>query len=228
MRGEVLVVEDEANIRSFIVLNLQMNDFNVKEAGSGEEAIEVCEGCTPGIAVLDIMLPGMDGYELCKILREKFPKIIIIMLTAKAQDADKIAGLDIGADDYMIKPFNPIELVSRINAIQRRIKRYEDDITDKNTMKFKDLTLNLVSQKFFKGDREILLTQKEYAIIKLFIENPDKAFSRNELLDNVWGKNYFGDYKTVDVHIRRLREKIENNPSNPGYIKTIWGYGYRL
>lgn len=228
MAGEVLIVEDEANIRSFIVVNLNMSKFNVKEAASGEEALKICEEYTPNVAVLDIMLPGMDGYELCKILRKRFPDIAIIMLTAKSQDMDKITGLDLGADDYMVKPFNPMELVSRINAILRRIKRNHDDKKDNNIIKFKDLTLYLNSQQLFKGDKELFLTQKEYAIIKIFMENQEKAFSRDELLDEAWGKNYFGDYKTVDVNIRRIREKIKDNPSEPQYIKTIWGYGYRL
>ncbi len=228
MNKEVLVVEDESNIRSFILVNLSMSNFNVKEASSSEEALKICKDYVPDVAVLDIMLPGMDGYELCKILREKFPDIAIVMLTAKAQDMDKITGLDLGADDYMIKPFNPMELVSRIRAILRRINKNSDDKIHKDIIKHKNLNLNLSSQNLFKNHEEIALTQREYSLIKVFMENPDKAFNRDELLDMAWGQDYFGDYKTVDVHIRRLREKIEDDPSSPEFIKTIWGYGYRF
>lgn len=228
MNKKVLVVEDESNIRSFITVNLDITNFDVKEASSSEEALKICENYVPDVAVLDIILPGMDGYELCKILRDKFPNMAIIMLTAKAQDMDKIIGLDLGADDYMIKPFNPMELVSRIRAILRRINRYHDDKSRNDIIKYKTLTLNLSSQNLFKNDQEIPLTQREYCLIKVFMENQNKAFSRDELLNMAWGQDYLGDYKTVDVHVRRLREKIEDNPSNPEFIKTIWGYGYKF
>lgn len=228
MNKKTLVVEDEANIRGFITINLNINSFDVKEAGSSEEALKICEDYVPDVAILDIMLPGINGYKLCEILRGKFPDMAIIMLTAKAQDMDKIIGLDLGADDYMIKPFNPAELVSRIKAILRRINRYVDDKTQVNIIKCKNLELNLNSQNLFKNDNEVSLTHREYQLIKVFMENDDKAFSRDELLDMAWGQDFFGDYKTVDVHVRRLREKIEDDPSKPEFIKTIWGYGYKF
>lgn len=228
MSEKVLVVEDESHIKSFIVVNLNISNFDVKEASSGEEALKICESYTPDVAVLDIMLPGIDGYKLCEILREKFPDIAIIMLTAKSQDMDKIIGLNIGADDYMVKPFNPMELISRIRAILRRIKRSSENELSNNLIKCKNLVLDIKSQKLFKDSKEIPLTQREYSLIKVFIENVDKAFNRDELLNLAWGENFFGDYKTVDVHVRRLREKIEQDSSNPEFIKTIWGYGYRF
>lgn len=228
MNKKILVVEDEANIRGFITINLNINSFDVKEACSSEEALKICESYVPDMTILDIMLPGMDGYKLCKILREKFLDMGIIMLTAKAQDMDKIIGLDLGADDYMIKPFNPTELVSRIRAILRRINRYADDKANVDIIKCKNLELNLSSQNLFKSGQEVSLTHREYQLIKVFMENDNKAFSRDELLDMAWGQEFFGDYKTVDVHVRRLREKIEEDPSKPEFIKTIWGYGYKF
>ena len=227
MNEKVLIVEDEDNIRSFIVTNLTISNFHVEQAASAEEAVEICEHYMPEVAVLDIVLPGMDGYKLCKILRNRFPDIIIIMLTAKGQDADKIMGLDLGADDYMVKPFNPMELISRIKAILRRVNRGSDN-SEKSILKIKNIELNETSQKFYKDGTEIQLTQREFNLMKIFMENWDKALTRDELLDKVWGQDYFGDYKTVDVHIRRLREKVEDDPSNPQYIKTVRGYGYRF
>lgn len=228
MNEKVLVVEDESHIRSFIVINLNISNFDIKEASSGEEALKICENYTPEVAILDIMLPGVDGYKLCEILREKFPDIAIIMLTAKSQDMDKIIGLNIGADDYMIKPFNPMELISRIRAILRRIKKSPQNEISNSLIQCKNLILDINSQKLFKDDEEIPLTQREYSLIKAFMENIDKAFNRDELLNLAWGEDFFGDYKTVDVHVRRLREKIEQDSSKPEFIKTIWGYGYRL
>jgi DNA-binding response OmpR family regulator len=228
MNEKVLVVEDESHIKSFIVVNLNISNFDVKEASSGEEALKICESYTPDVAILDIMLPGIDGYKLCELLREKFPDIAIVMLTAKSQDMDKIIGLNIGADDYMVKPFNPMELISRIRAILRRIKRFSENEVPSSLIKCNNLTLDVNSQKLFKDNKEISLTQREYSLIKVFMENIDKAFNRDELLNLAWGENFFGDYKTVDVHVRRLREKIELDSSNPKFIKTIWGYGYRF
>ncbi|WP_411681679.1 response regulator transcription factor [Clostridium thailandense] len=228
MNEKVLVVEDEASIRSFTVINLSISNFDVKEASSGEEALKICENYTPEVAILDIMMPGMDGYKLCELLREKFPDIAIIMLTAKSQDMDKILGLNTGADDYMIKPFNPMELISRIRAILRRIKRSSENNMCSNLIQCKNLLLDINSQKFFKDSKELPLTQREYSLIKVFMKNIDKAFNRDELLNLAWGEDFLGDYKTVDVHVRRLREKIEEDSSNPEFIKTIWGYGYRF
>lgn len=228
MRDEeikILVCEDENSIRKFININLSINGFTVIEAESGEAALEMIDLYNPAIVVLDIMLPGMDGFEVCQRIRETRPDMIIIMLTARGQDMDKIMGLGLGADDYMVKPFNPLELVARIKAILRR-----SEIASKqsnNKIRFRGFEIDIKSQKFFKDNGEIDLTPTEFLIIKTFMNNPGKAFSRDELLNTIWGQNYFGDVKTVDVHIRRLREKIEDNPSSPSYIETVWGYGYR-
>lgn len=227
MNEKILVVEDEANIRSFIVVNLSISDFKVIEASSGEEALNVCEDESPDVAILDIMLPGMDGYELCQKLREKFENMAIIMLTAKGQDMDKIIGLDLGADDYMVKPFNPMELISRIRAILRRIKANLKESSE-DIISIKNLKLNKGSQKLYKDDVELNVTHREISLMTAFMENVDKAFTRDELLNLAWGEDFFGDYKTVDVHVRRLREKIEEDSSNPEFIKTVWGYGYRF
>lgn len=228
MREKVLVVEDEKNIRSFVSANLSVCDFQVIEAESGEEALEKCEEEEPNVAVLDIMLPGINGYTVCKKLRKKFPNIAIIILSAKGQDVDKIIGLDIGADDYIVKPFNPMELISRIKAILRRIKRIENTKKVPSVIKCADLKIDNNEQKFYVNNEEINFTNREFKLMYVFMVSPGKAFTRNELLDKGWGKDFFGDYKTVDVHIRRLREKIEENPSEPYYIETIRGYGYRL
>ena len=170
------------------------------------------------------MLPGIDGFEVCKTLREKISDIGIIMLTAKGQDMDRIMGLEYGADDYIVKPFNPMEVVLRVKAILRRI-----DKSDNNSeiIRFGPFEIDLYSQKVSKDGKELDLTPKEYLLMKLFLENPKKAFTRDELLNILWGKNYFGDLKIIDVNIRRLRAKIENDSSAPKYIETIWGTGYR-
>lgn len=175
------------------------------------------------MAVLDVMLPGIDGYEVCRQLRQDYPTIAIIMLTAKTQDTDKINGLEKGADDYMSKPFNPRELVLRIKAVLRRTDVEEDSQTiDDGTFK-----LDLYSRSFSKNGKEITLTPTEYNIVKLLMENPGKAISRNELMDKAWGENFVGDAKIVDVNIRRLRSKIEDDSNNPKYILTVWGVGYK-
>lgn len=223
-KARVLVVEDEESIRRFITLNLNAAGFRVAEAASGEDALALLSVFVPGVVVLDIMLPGLSGLEVCRVIRECMPGTFIIMLTAKAQDTDKILGLELGADDYMVKPFNPLELIARIKALLRRSAGAEEK---KQILAAGNLRLNLSANKLFKGEREIELTPTEFAMLRLFMENPDKALKRDEILDSVWGEDYFGDTKTLDVHIRRLREKIEDIPSEPKYIKTIWGYGYR-
>lgn len=222
---KVLVVEDEASIRKFTVINLERSGFTTYEAESGENAIEMAAAYKPQVMVLDVMLPGMDGFEVCRRVRHDMPDIAVIMLTARTQDADKITGLELGADDYMVKPFNPGELVARIRTILRRTSSNRTQVP--SSISFKNLLMDLDSQKFFKNDAEIELTPTEFAVLKLLIMNPGRALSRNELLNTVWGRNYFGDLKTLDVYIRRLREKIEDNPSQPEFIETVWGYGYR-
>ncbi|AAO36461.1 alkaline phosphatase synthesis transcriptional regulatory protein phoP [Clostridium tetani E88] len=171
------------------------------------------------------MLPGIDGFQVCKELRQEFPSMGIIMLTARTQDMDKIMGLEFGADDYVVKPFNPSELILRIKALLRRIN--STDSTKENILVSSIFKINTYSQKIYKNEKEIDVTPKEYMILKIFLENEEKAFSRDELLDLVWGYDFVGDPKIVDVNIRRLRAKIEDEPSNPKYIETVWGKGYR-
>ncbi|MDF3000837.1 MAG: response regulator with CheY-like receiver domain and winged-helix DNA-binding domain [Bacillota bacterium] len=220
----VLVVEDEASIRRFIKLNLETAGYEVGEAASGEDALELIETFSPDVVVLDLMLPGIDGLEVCSHIRDHTPEPLIIMLTAKSQDTDKIMGLELGADDYMVKPFNPFELIARIKAMLRRRDRFD---TPKKVYTCGDLELDTDANKLLKDGYEVELTPTEYSLLKIFMENPGKALKRDELLNAVWGEDYFGDTKTLDVHIRRLREKIEENPSAPQYIKTVWGSGYR-
>lgn len=225
IKVRVLIVEDEDSIRKFINLNLQAAGFEVCEAGSGEMALSLIKDFKPEVVVLDIMLPGIDGFQVCSKLREMLPEVIIIMLTAKGQDMDKVMGLDLGADDYMVKPFNPMELIARIKAILRRAERLEDKKLE--VIDIEKLRLNLKSNRFFRDEKEVELTPTEFSMLKMFMENPGKAFNRDEILDAIWGEDYFGDTKTVDVHVRRLREKIEDIPSKPHYIETVWGFGYR-
>ena len=220
--NSILIVEDEDSIRGFLKINLNRNNFNVIEAKSGEEALEVINKEKPSIAILDVMLPGIDGFMLCKILREKYSDIGIIMLTAKSQDMDKIMGLEYGADDYVIKPFNPLELVLRVKALIRRVGE-----ENREKLEIKPFIIDLYSQKLLKNNIEIDVTPTEYLMMKIFLENPNKAFNRDELLNLIWGENFFGDPKVIDVNIRRLRAKIEDNPSEPEYIETVWGIGYR-
>lgn len=220
--NKILLVEDEESIRGFLKINLQRNNFNVIEAGTGEEGLELANKEKPKIAILDVMLPGIDGFMVCSKLRKEFSDIGIIMLTAKGQDMDKIMGLEYGADDYIVKPFNPLEVVLRVKALLRRLG--EDD---KEKLELGPFVIDLYSQKVMKNSIEIDVTPKEYLLMKIFLENPNKAFTRDELLDLVWGENYFGDAKIIDVNIRRLRAKIEDQPSRPDYIETVWGIGYR-
>lgn len=225
LNNRVLIVEDEEHIRKFIKVNLEKNGFIVREAGTGEKGLEIAKDESIDIVVLDIMLPGIDGFEVCKRLREQFPTIGIIMLTAKSQDIDKIMGLEYGTDDYMVKPFNPKELVLRVKSLLRRM---EPAIVDElDIIVDGPFRIDKYSRKFYKDDKDIELTPTEYSIIKLFIENSGKAFNRDEILNLVWGYDFVGDSKIVDVNIRRLRSKIENDSGNPHYIETVWGVGYR-
>ncbi len=220
--NKILLVEDEDSIRGFLKINLQRNNFNVIEAPTGEEGLELAKSERPKIAILDVMLPGIDGFMVCNKLRNDYPEMGIIMLTAKGQDMDKIMGLEYGADDYIIKPFNPLEVVLRVKALLRRLGGDE-----REKLELGPFIIDLYSQKVLKNNIEVDVTPKEYLLMKIFLENPNKAFTRDELLDLVWGENYFGDAKIIDVNIRRLRAKIEDKPSRPDYIETVWGIGYR-
>lgn len=223
-RVRILVVEDEASIRRFVTLNLEMAGYKTGEAATGEDALTMLKTFHPDLVVLDLMLPGIDGQEVCKYIRKNMPEILVIMLTAKGQDSDKIYGLEIGADDYMVKPFNPLELIARIKAMLRRRSRFE---VGQTIYEYGNLQLDLKANKLLRNSAEVELTPIEYSLLKMFMQNPGRALKRDELLNAVWGEDYFGDTKTLDVHIRRLREKIEDNPSKPRYIKTVWGSGYR-
>lgn len=221
--NKVLIVEDEKNIRSFLKINLQRNNFSIFEAESGEAALDIITNTNIDIVLLDVMLPGIDGFEVCRRIRKKKADIGIIMLTAKGQDMDKIMGLEYGADDYIVKPFNPMELMLRIKAILRRI----NNCNDKKEIQVGKFKIDTYSKIVMKENKILDLTPKEYLLMKLFLENPMKAFERDILLDLIWGEDYFGDSKIIDVNVRRLRAKIEDNPSEPNYIETVWGVGYR-
>jgi two-component system alkaline phosphatase synthesis response regulator PhoP len=223
--SKILIVEDEESIRKFIKISLKREKFEVFEAASAEEGLQKTLQETPDVVILDIMLPGMDGFELCEKLKKEYENIGIIILTARGQDMDKIMGLEFGADDYMVKPFNPLELTARINSLLRRMKCINKE--KMNFINSKDFRIDQYSKKIFKNDVELDLTPKEFLLMKMFIQNPGKALSRDELLNVVWGYEFIGDTKIVDVNIRRLRSKIEKDSSNPKYIETVWGTGYR-
>ena len=224
---KILVLEDEENIRSFVVINLKRAGYETVEAGTGEEALAQLKQ-NPGIrvALLDIMLPDIDGFEVCRRIRAMDNKIGIIMLTARTQEMDKVTGLMTGADDYVTKPFSPAELTARVDALFRRTGGDEELEADDEVVQ-PPFRLNTRNRTLEKNGQRVKLTQVEYGIVKLFMENPGKALSREEILDAVWGRDYFGELKIVDVNIRRLRLKIEDNATNPTYITTVWGYGYK-
>lgn len=226
MAGKILIVEDEASIRGFIKINFRRSGYEVIEAQTGEEGIERVKEEQPDIVILDVMLPGIDGFEVCRILREEYPFLGIIMLTARNLDMDRIMGLEFGADDYVIKPFNPMELVLRVEALIRRMGK-NVGLDERQVIHSSPFKLDKYSQKLYKDEKEIDMTPKEQCLMELFMENPNRAFSRDELLDLVWGYDYVGDTKIIDVNIRRLRRKIEDYPSSPRYIETVWGIGYR-
>jgi len=227
---KILIVEDEEAIREFEAINLKRVGYETVEAGSGEEALMLYDTDPDGfdIALLDVMMPGMDGFAVCKELRKRSDSIGIIMLTAKSQEMDKISGLMIGADDYITKPFSPTELLARVDSLYRRVAMNTAKapaVSDEITIgKF---TLNLRRRTLSKEGRNIELTQVEFQIMEYFFTNPDTALGRTDILHKVWGSNYFGEEKIVDVNIRRLRMKIEDNPSNPQYLVTVWGMGYK-
>ena len=223
---KILLVEDEESIRGFLRINFQRENFQVIECESGEEGVRKDLIEKPDIAILDVMLPGMNGFEVCQKLRESFPRMGIIMLTAKGEDMDKIMGLQFGADDYVLKPFNPLEITLRVKALIRRLEGINEE-NNSDCIEVDNFKLDLYSQSLYKENVEIDVTPKEFLLMKIFMQNPGKAFTRDELLNLVWGIDFFGDPKIVDVNIRRLRSKIEENSSKPKYIETVWGTGYR-
>lgn len=226
----IMIVEDEAAIREFEAINLKRVGYTVVEAGSGEEALEIYDSDSEGfdIALLDISMPGMDGFALCKELRKRSETLGIIMLTARTQEMDKISGLMLGADDYITKPFSPTELLARVDSLYRRVEMHTpkapapaDDIT------LGEFVLNLRRRTLLKNGNGIELTQVEFQMIEYFFNNPDTALDRTDILEKVWGSNYFGEEKIVDVNIRRLRMKVEDDPSQPRHLLTVWGMGYK-
>ncbi len=224
---KILVLEDEPNIRSFVVINLRRNGYEPIEAATGAEAISQLEK-NPDIslALLDVMLPDIDGFEVCRRIRASGSKIGIIMLTAKSQEIDKVTGLMTGADDYVTKPFSPAELTARVDALVRRLG---NGTNQKPSYEISSgpFLLNTRNRTLEKDCRRLKLTQIEYLLMKLFMENPGRAMSREDILRAVWGEDFTGELKTVDVNIRRLRIKIENDPTEPEYLTTVWGYGYK-
>ena len=228
----VLIAEDEASIRDFVVIHLKRNGYEVIEASNGEEAIQKFNENSEQIdvAILDIMMPIIDGLEVCKCLREKSKRIGIMMLTARTQEIDKVTGLMNGADDYVTKPFSPSELIARIDAMYRRVSLTNEISTEKapeTAIALGEFVLDLRSHTLTKNGEQIELTQIEFQIIEFFFSNPNAALSREEIINFVWGENYFGQDKVIDVNIHRIRNKIEDEPSQPKHLITVWAKGYR-
>ena len=223
---KVLVVDDEKSIVKGLKFSLEQDDMEVDTAFDGEEAVNKARANSYDIILLDIMLPKFSGLEVCQMIRE-FSEVPIIMLTAKGEDMDKIMGLEYGADDYITKPFNILEVKARIKAILRRNSKGDDmNVTTSNVIEKKGLKIETDSRRVFIKGHEVSLTAKEFDLVLLLVSNPNKVYSRDELLSEIWGATYPGDARTVDVHVRRLREKIETKPADPEYIHTKWGVGY--
>ncbi len=225
MEKRVLVVDDEKLIVKGIRFSLLQDGLEVDCAYDGEEALEMAKATEYDLILLDVMLPKMDGFEVCQQVRE-FSDVPIIMLTAKGDDMDKILGLDYGADDYITKPFNILEVKARIKAIMRRGRKKDEKEKPGNVLEKHDMKIDRENRRVFIEGSEVNLTTKEFDVLELLATNPDKVYSREQLLELIWGSDYPGDARTVDVHIRRLREKIEKLPSNPKYVYTKWGVGY--
>jgi DNA-binding response OmpR family regulator len=220
-----LVLEDEESIRAFVVINLKRSGYTAVECGTGQEALDYLrENSDISIALLDVMLPDMSGFDVCRRIRGMGSKMGVIMLTAMSQESDRVTGLMTGADDYVTKPFSVAELVARVDALYRRLGGSD---FDSETLTSGEFRLNLRSRELSRGGQRIELTQVEFMIMKVFLENPGTAISREDLLHKVWGESYQGDLKVVDVNIRRLRLKVEPNAGQPRHILTVWGYGYK-
>ncbi|MBE5844592.1 MAG: response regulator transcription factor [Butyrivibrio sp.] len=222
MAKRVLVVDDERTIVKGIKYSLEQDGMKVDSAFDGEEALQFAKDNTYDIILLDVMLPKMDGFEVCQQIRE-FSSVPIVMLTAKGDDMDKILGLEYGADDYITKPFNILEVKARIKAIMRRTNKPE---TQASVLNFGELMINEEYRRVYVGDKEINLTSREFDVLEFLVSTPGKVYNRSELLHAIWGEDFPGDERTVDVHVRRLREKLEKSPSEPRYVRTKWGSGY--
>lgn len=223
--ARVLIVDDEKLIVKGIKFSLEQDGMEIDVAYDGEEALNLARNNSYDLILLDVMLPKLDGLSACQAIRE-FSQVPIVMVTAKGEDMDKIMGLEYGADDYITKPFNILELKARIKAILRRSNIIAKKEAQRNKLKVKNLEIEFDGRRVFRNGKEINLTAKEFDLLELFLKNPGKVYSRENLLDTIWGYEYPGDARTVDVHVRRLREKIEENPSEPEYIYTKWGVGY--
>lgn len=223
---KILILEDEIGIRSFVSINLKREGYEVIEAGTGSEAIEKLNS-EPNIAValLDIMLPDMSGVDICRYIRDKYENMGVIMLTAKAQEDDKIEGFVAGADDYMIKPFSIKELLFRVSALIRRVNK-DNDTRKSSVLDLPPFSLDINKRKLYMNGNVVDLTPTEFSIVKFLMINASDSLSRDQILQEVWGSTELYDYKIVDVNIRRIRNKIEEDPSKPKYILTAWGYGY--
>lgn len=224
----ILVVDDEPHIREVVELYLRREGFSVEVAADGGAALQAIERQVPDLLVLDLMLPVLGGIQLTRILREGRYNLPIIMLTAKGEETDRVSGLELGADDYLTKPFSPKELVARVKAVLRRAGGSLDSHNTEQPLTLGEVTINPTTRQVFNARREISLTAKEFDLLWFMMKHPGQVFSRDQLLDNVWGFDYFGDASTVTVHVRRLREKLEDAPTKPRYILTVWGVGYKF
>ncbi len=223
--AKILVVDDEKTIVKGLKFGLEKEGYEVVAAYDGEEALAVFAAEKPDLVILDLMLPGVDGFEVCRRLR-KGSEVPVVMLTARGEDIDKILGLELGADDYVTKPFNPRELVARVKAILRRAQT--QDPAQLRVIKVQELQIDLFQHKVRVKDKDVDLTSKEFALLSLLASHPGRIFSREQLLEQIWGYDYYGDARTVDVHIRHLREKLEQSPGSPKLILTVWGAGYKF
>ncbi len=225
--SRILIVDDEKTIVKGLRFSLEKEGYEITTAYDGEEALRVFKAEAPDLIVLDLMLPGLDGFEVCRAIRKE-SEVPIIMLTARGEDIDKILGLELGADDYMTKPFNPRELTARVKAIMRRSQTSVQGIANMQVISIRDMQIDLLQHKVKISDKNVDLTVKEFALLSLLASHPGQVFSREKLLEHVWGYDYYGDARTVDVHMRHLREKIEQDPSTPQLILTVWGAGYKF
>lgn len=228
MTEKILLVDDEEAIIESIEFALKQEGFDVVKAGDGQEALQKVQLEKPNLIVLDLMLPEVSGLEVCRILRRERNEVPIIMLTAKGEEIDRVIGLEVGADDYLVKPFSLRELTARIRALLRRSKPVDAENGDVEIHQYEDLSMNLTEHKVTVQGKLVELSPKEFKILAMLMSSPNKVFSREDLLEQVWGLDFYGDTKTVDVHIRWLREKIETDASNPKYVQTVRGFGYRL
>ncbi len=226
---KILIAEDEDVIRDFVVINLRRAGYAVTDKPNGEEALAVFKesGGDFDVVLLDVMMPGIDGFEVCKQIRALSSSVGIIMLSAKTQEMDKVSGLMLGADDYVTKPFSPTELLARVDAVYRRVSMAQAATEPTGQIVSGEFVLNIKSRSLTKKGKQLELTQMEFQIMEFFMSRPNVALERSEILSHVWGEDYYGDVKIVDVNIRRLRMKIEDDASKPKHILTIWGYGYK-